>query len=284
MPSQQKSGAAQALWIYNPPLDLTVGCGAWSVPLLLLAYFSSAASTLTWSVSFYALALVFNYPHYMATIYRAYHTQEDFNKYRIFTVHITLLVALTVVLSHIWLAALPWIFTIYLTASPWHYSGQNYGLFMMFARRAGAQPTSRERRALYAIFVISYISLVLNFHTGPSGDSLFRSLNIPAAINIRAQIALGIAFLACCVYGLSRITAQAGFRRLLPSFTLFSTQCVWFVLPTVFSLLGRFQVPQSRYSTGVLAIMHSTQYLWITSYYAKREASATPAHPWRPYA
>jgi tetratricopeptide (TPR) repeat protein len=30
--------------------------------------------------------------------------------------------------------------------------------------------------------------------------------------------------------------------------------------------------------------MHSTQYLWITSYYAKREASATPAHPWRPYA
>jgi hypothetical protein len=220
----------------------------------------------------------------MATIYRAYHTQEDFNKYRIFTVHITLLVALTVVLSHIWLAALPWIFTIYLTASPWHYSGQNYGLFMMFARRAGAQPTSRERRALYAIFVISYISLVLNFHTGPSGDSLFRSLNIPAAINIRAQIALGIAFLACCVYGLSRITAQAGFRRLLPSFTLFSTQCVWFVLPTLFSLLGRFQVPQSRYSTGVLAIMHSTQYLWITSYYAKREASATPAHPWRPYA
>lgn len=284
MPSQLKSAAAQALWIYNPSLDLIVGCGAWSVPLLLLAYFSSAASTLTWSVGFYALALFFNYPHYMATIYRAYHTQEDFNKYRIFTVHITLLVALTVVLSHIWLVALPWIFTLYLTASPWHYSGQNYGLFMMFARRAGAQPTSRERRALYAIFVISYVSLVLNFHTGPSGDSLFRSLNIPAAINVRAQIALGIAFLACCVYGLSRITAQAGFRRLLPSFTLFSTQCVWFVLPTVFSLLGRFQVPQSRYSTGVLAIMHSTQYLWITSYYAKREASATPAHPWRPYA
>ena len=136
-----------AVWIYYPWLDLIVGCGAWSVPLLLLAYFSSAGSTLTWSVLFYMLALFFNYPHYMATIYRAYHTKEDFEKYRIFTVHITLLLALTVIVSHFWISALPFIFTFYLTASPWHYSGQNYGLFMMFARRAGAQPTTLERRA-----------------------------------------------------------------------------------------------------------------------------------------
>ncbi len=50
---------------------------------------ASAASTLTWAVFFYVLALFFNYPHYMATIYRAYHTKADFEKYRIFTVHIT---------------------------------------------------------------------------------------------------------------------------------------------------------------------------------------------------
>ena len=30
--------------------------------------------------------------------------------------------------------------------------------------------------------------------------------------------------------------------------------------------------------------MHSAQYLWITSYYAKREAATTPGRPWRPYA
>src|ERR1700691_1873529 len=112
--AKQDSHRAEPVWIYRPWLDLIVGCGAWSVPLLLLAYFFSASSTLTWSIAFYVLAFFFNYPHYMATIYRAYHTQEDFNKYRIFTVHITLLVALTVVLSHIWLSALPWIFTLYL--------------------------------------------------------------------------------------------------------------------------------------------------------------------------
>jgi tetratricopeptide (TPR) repeat protein len=69
---------------------------------------------------------------------------------------------------------------------------------------------------------------------------------------------------------------------MIPSLTLFSTQCVWFLVPTLLSLVERFQVPQSRYSTGILAVMHSAQYLWITSYYAKREAAARQGQTWRP--
>src|ERR1700686_835490 len=136
--SGQNSNEQTAPWIYNPWLDLIVGCGAWSAPLLLLSYFSLASNVRAWAIVFYALALFFNYPHYMATIYRAYHRAEDFEKYRIFTVHTTGLILLTLVLSHFWAQLLPWIFTIYITWSPWHYSGQNYGLFMMFARRASA--------------------------------------------------------------------------------------------------------------------------------------------------
>ncbi len=283
MPENKQNASRGAVWIYYPWLDLVVGCGAWSVPLLLLAYFSSAANTLAWSVLFYMLALFFNYPHYMATIYRAYHTKEDLEKYRIFTVHITLLVALTVVLSHFWIGALPFIFTLYLTASPWHYSGQNYGLFMMFARRAGAQPTTLERRTLNAAFVISYAVLLLSLHTGRSGDPLFVSLNIPETISSRAQIVLAVAFVACSAFGLSRLVSQVGVRRMIPSLTLYSTQCVWFLVPTLLALLERFQVPRSRYSTGVLAVMHSAQYLWITSYYARREAAMSPSRSWRPF-
>jgi tetratricopeptide (TPR) repeat protein len=273
----------ETVWIYRPDLDLVVGCGAWSVPLLVLAYFSSATSTLAWSAAFYALALFLNYPHYMATIYRAYHTEEDFRKYRIFTVHITLLLALTVIGSHFWRHALPWIFTVYLTTSPWHYSGQNYGLFMMFARRAGARPSSSERRALYSAFLISYAILFLNFHSGPSLDPLFVSLNLPVAISSPAQVLLAIAFVACSAFGLYRLLSEVRFREMIPSLTLFSTQCVWFLVPTLLSLVERFRVPQSRYSTGILAVMHSAQYLWITSYYAKREAAAREARTWRPF-
>src|ERR1700722_7478373 len=191
----QQESKSSALWIYNPWLDLIVGCGAWSAPLLLVSYLSLASSARTWSVVFYALALFFNYPHYMATIYRAYRRAEDFHKYRIFTVHITALVVLTLLLSHHWLRILPWIFTLYLTWSPWHYSGQNYGLFMMFARRAGANPPKAERQALYGPFIVSYLVLFVGFHSGASSDPLFVSLSIPPAIGRYAQVGLFTAFL-----------------------------------------------------------------------------------------
>jgi tetratricopeptide (TPR) repeat protein len=281
---EQFHNTGSVLWIYNPWIDMVVGCGAWSGPLLLLAYFSIASNTLKWSIAFYGLALFFNYPHYMATVYRAYHRSADFNKYRIFTVHITLLILGTVVLSHFWARALPFIFTLYLTWSPWHYSGQNYGIFMMFARRAGAHPSNAQRRSLYAAFLLSYAVLFLNFHTGPATDPLFLSLNIPATASWWAQIVLATAFVGCSAYGLSRLVSQAGWRSMVPSLTLFSTQFLWFLLPNVLSLGEGLRFPQSRYSTGVLAVMHSAQYLWITSYYARREAHSEGRQNWRPWA
>lgn len=284
---RQSSRIESSFWIYNPWLDLIVGCGAWSAPLLLLSYFSPISSALTWSVTFYILALFFNYPHYMATIYRAYHRAEDFHKYRIFTVHITALMALKLLLSHAWPRLLPWIFTIYLTWSPWHYSGQNYGLFMMFARRAGADPDKSTRRALYGAFIVSYLILFLRFHTGVSTDPLFLSLGIPPVISRWEQMILGAAFLVLSVFGLSRLASKAGWRKLIPSLTLFSSQFLWFLLPQLIAVIKGFDIPQNRYSSGVLAVMHSAQYLWITSYYARREAAAegtSTTRAWRPWA
>ncbi|HEY6767501.1 MAG TPA: tetratricopeptide repeat protein [Candidatus Sulfotelmatobacter sp.] len=278
------SEKASAPWIHGPWLDLVVGCGAWSTPLLLISYFAAGSSARTLAVAFYALAFVFNYPHYMATIYRAYHRVEDFLKYRVFTVHITALIVLTALLSHLWPRILPWIFTIYLTWSPWHYSGQNYGLFMMSARRAGAQPEKAERRALYGAFVVSYLILFLGFHTGPSNDPLFVSLGIPAVVSRWEQVVLCIAFVALSAFGLSRLAKATGWRKLGPSLTLFSTQFLWFLLPAVITLLRGVEIPQNRYSTGVLAVMHSAQYLWITSYYARREATGESNRSWRPLA
>src|SRR5580704_9398873 len=201
--SRLKENGQGSPWIYNPWLDLVVGCGAWSAPLLLLSYFSLASNARAWSIAFYVLALFFNYPHYMATIYRAYHRNEDFQKYRIFTVHTTALIVLTLLLSHYWLRLLPWIFTIYLTWSPWHYSGQNYGLFMMFARRAGANPEKATRRALYGAFIVSYLILFLGFHTGASTDPLFLSLGVPAVVSRWEQIILGVAFVGLSAFGLA---------------------------------------------------------------------------------
>src|ERR1700736_6493311 len=283
-PSPKTTGTIAAPWLYGPWLDLIVGCGAWSAPLLLLSYFSLASSARLLWVGFYALRVFFNYPHYMATLYRAYHRAEDFQKYRVFTVHITALVMLTLLLSHVWLRALPWIFTIYLTWSPWHYSGQNYGLFTMFVRRAGAELRTSERRSLYGAFVVSYLILFLGFHTGRSNDPLFVSLGIPPLISKWEQIGLGLLFIILAAFGLRGPLRAAGWRKLAPALTLFSTQILWFLVPAAASLVRGLEIPQSRYSSGVLAVMHSAQYLWITSYYARRENSEGDGRGWRPTA
>jgi tetratricopeptide (TPR) repeat protein len=159
---------------------------------------------------------------------------------------------------------------------------------MMFARRAGADPGKAGRRALYGAFVASYLILFLGFHTGPSSDPLFVSLGIPPLVSRWEQIILGVAFVALSVFGFSRLARETGWRKLIPSLTLFSSQFLWFLLPAAVSLFKGLEIPQNRYSTGVLAVMHAAQYLWITSYYARREASGEAsgksARNWRPLA
>lgn len=261
-------------WIYQPSLDLLVGCGAWSAPLLLLAYPFTGSSALAVSGGFYLLALLFNYPHYMATIYRAYHTREDFEKYKIFTIHITGLLLLTALLAHGFPRLLPWIYTLYLTWSPWHYMGQNFGLSMMFARRNGAHPLKRDRNMLYAAFIASYLMVFLSMHARPSGDSYVLSLGLPAMLGRVLRTILAPAFLVLSVWAIRRMKKDLEWRMLLPSITLLTTEFLWFVLPSILEIGWGFRIPQQRYADGVLAMMHSAQYLWITSYYARREAQA----------
>jgi len=280
MASSAKPVPASSFWLQTPALDFIVGCGAWSAPLLALAYFTSASQTAAWSIAFYGLALFFNYPHYVATIYRAFHDAENFRKYRFFTVYVTGAFAVLLVLCHAYPRLLPLIFTLYLTWSPWHYSGQNYGILAMFARRAGAAPSPATRRYLYFSFVASYAVLFLALHTGVSTDPLFVSLNLPESWSRPALAGLALAFLALAIAGCGGLRQQLELRTLAAPVILLSTQFLWFVLPSLLHLVSGFTIPQGRYSTGVMAVMHSAQYLWITHYFQRREAAAR-AQTWR---
>jgi tetratricopeptide (TPR) repeat protein len=259
---------------------LLAGCGAWSAPLLLLAFYAANSNAHAWTVAFYFLALLFNYPHFMATVYRAYHTRSEFAKYKIFTLHTALLLALAGLAAHLWYAVLPWIFTLYICWSPWHYTGQNFGLLMMFARRAGISPTAIERRALHLAFIASFILLMLSFHTGPSGDPLILSLGLPAALTLPARGILAAFFVIASGWALFSLSRRSVLRAVLPSFLLVVTQFLWFLLPAMIELFSGREVQQTRYSSGILAVLHSTQYLWITSYYQAREARAAGKTDW----
>ncbi|HEX4002569.1 MAG TPA: hypothetical protein VHX36_07960 [Candidatus Acidoferrales bacterium] len=266
-------------WIYRPWLDLIVGCGAWSAPLLLVTAWLSPSHTHSWVVGFYFLAIIFNYPHFMATVYRAYRTREQFEKYKFFTLHLTVLLLITGVLLHTSYRLLPWVFTLYIYWSPWHYAGQNYGLLKMFVHRSGASLTRGEGRWLRAAFIASYVMLLASFETGGSTDPLILSLNLPAKFTIPVRIVLGGEFAFCAWMSLNDLIARHGFRRMIAPLTLLLTQFLWFVVPTLLEL--RADIPQTRYSSGILAVLHSAQYLWITSYYHQKDARATGQSNWR---
>jgi tetratricopeptide (TPR) repeat protein len=261
-------------WIHNPWADLFIGGGLWSLPLLAVFYFASQANVLAVSVLFYGLSVFCNNPHYMATIFRAYSTRADFCKYRFFTVYITMLMAFTALLVH-WLPqALPWIFTLYITWSPWHYTGQNYGIAMMFARRAGARPSKLERNLIFYSYVASYGVWFLAMHGAIHDDPYVISLGIPPRIADVLSLACVAVFLGCGGYGLIRLAAQVGWRKLVGTTVLFSTQFLWFVAAELLQRLGGKELSPVYYSAGILAFMHCAQYLWITSYYAKKETEA----------
>ena len=285
-------------WIYGPWLDLIVGCGGWSAPLLGAALWLTQTHTHAWVVAFYFLALAFNYPHFMATVYRAYHTRADFEKYKIFTLHITLLLVITGILLHASYRFFPWVFTLYILWSPWHYTGQNFGLLMMFARRSGAVAPGKgakevacgeraetvtriERHAIRAAFIASYLMLLASFETGGSTDPLILSLGLAPKYTLPARFVFGAAFAILIVVGFQRLVRSLGVRALAAPLTLALTQFLWFVLPTLLELHAQYQIPQTRYSSGILAILHSAQYIWIASYYQQREARAAGESRWR---
>ncbi|HVU17884.1 MAG TPA: tetratricopeptide repeat protein [Candidatus Didemnitutus sp.] len=290
MKSRTKASApSSSRWIFNPALDLLVGCGAWSLPLLAVMFYLSRSQAIAVSFAFYFLGVFCNQPHYMATIYRAYRTRGDFHKYRFFTVYVSVFVLLTVVVVHLAPGLFPWLLTFYLTWSPWHYTGQNFGIAMMLARRAGAQPSRLDRNFIWWSYFASYAAWFLALHnTGTPSQATLVILPIPAEV-ARIGIMFFLAlYLVAGAFGHLRLVRTVGWSAMAGPLTLFVTQFLWFLLPEVLHETTAMDFPPTYASAGILAFMHCAQYLWITTYYARRESDADSAgthsfRPWRYY-
>jgi tetratricopeptide (TPR) repeat protein len=279
----QPSTAARRFWIDRPGIDLLIGCGGWSIPLLAVSYALVERDVPRWSAVFYALALVCNYPHYMATIYRAY-GRDDRGAYRLYTHWLTgALVALGVA-AHAWFPLVPWLFTAYVMWSPWHYTGQNFGVLMLFLRRAGVDVSPEERQRLHLAFIASFVLLLAAFNTGASSDPLVLSLGLPLASARIVEAGAALTFVVGALAAFVPLARRAPARALVAPLTMLSTQALWFVLPVGLSWATALDTPQTRYSSGMLAVMHSAQYLWITRYFARRDAEqAGRAGAWSPW-
>ena len=270
-------GPPASPWIFGPKTDLLIGCGAWSLPLLALTFYLSQRDAVHVSFVFYFLGVFCNQPHYMATVYRAYHTPHDFNRYRFFTVYVTVFIVLTAVIVHLAPALFPWLLTFYLTWSPWHYSGQNYGIAMMLIRRAGGKPTDDDRNLIWWSYLASYAVWFLALHnTGTTGQANLYVLPIPQEYAQLGELFSLLIYLGAGGLGHWKLVRQIGVRAMAGPLTLYTTQFLWFLLPELLRKTTHLEFPATYSSAGILAFMHCAQYLWITSYYAKKES--TPAN------
>ncbi len=182
--------------------------------------------------------------------------------------------------------------TLYATWSPWHFSGQNYSVALMFLRRRGVPVDPRAKRFLYASFLLSFALSFLVLHGQTSTLSYasvavnetsafrFLSLNLPSRFIALALPVTSLAYVASLIGASILLLRDARPRELLPILCLVLTQSLWFALPAALPALTGSHFYGLAFTVIWVSAAHGLQYLWVTSFYARREDPALRLGPY----
>lgn len=276
-------------WLFGPIPDLLFGCGG----LYFLAFLAIALlgprSTELIPEGLIPMALVFTaVPHYGATLLRVYERSNDRRTYAFFAIWASLVVWGVFVWGVYDLLVGSLFLTLYLSWSPWHYSGQNYGIGLMLLGRAGVRVAPQAKRLLYASFFSSYLLVLLSTHAAmPSAsysptpvslsESAYRYMSLGIPLDILGPMLLICAgvCVATSVGAIALLRRTASWADLTPLLGVMLLQAAWFSIPVLArasnTLQGLFPLSVQSVSYMLLwyAFGHSLQYLWVTTYYAK---------------
>ncbi len=267
--------------------DLLLGCGLWYAAALAILAVAGPEIRALGTVSLLPFVVLFvSTPHYGATLLRVYEQREDRRAYTLFAVWVTLVLAIAFAVGvHVGIVGSV-ILTLYFTWSPWHYTGQNYGIAVLFLRRRGVDLAPHVKRVLYASFLLSYLLTFLALHMGDTASNYapasyedtsysFLPLGIPDPWGSFAFAIVAVAYLASVVAAGVLLVRRASLTELAPAAGLILTQALWFSVPLA---LRRWHVDTriepwnedfGAYYFLWIAIGHAVQYVWITSYYAR---------------
>ena len=266
-------------WYYGRTIDLVFGCGliyVFAFPLLLAIPGPDSLIAIT------VLATFIAGPHYGATYLRVVESDASRRRYGKIALALTVIVGAAFFVGLHSVSVGSGMAMLYLTWSPWHFSGQNYGLALMFLRRRGVTVTPLAKRVLYASFWLSFAPAVLILHSGANLDyapvqkSIFSVYPIvPWGIPRDVAMLLIPTFVAAyfgtlCWAGVLLLRGGS-LAAIAPSMLIVALQSMWFVVPGFLFSLGF-----DFYSTMACvpltqSAVHSIQYLWVSSYYVKRE-------------
>jgi hypothetical protein len=246
----------QPLYFVNAPVDFALAGGASIIAFLLLRMFHSGERVVLVYTAAAALSWVVNWPHFSATSYRLYHDRSHIWQYPVTALVIPWLVVAAVIGSVFSPTVIaPYFVKLYLTWSPYHFSGQTLGVTLIYARRAGFSVGKIERLALSTFIFGSFATQNARFEVNPEGASYYGiaypGLGLPAWTVSALSTAMyfgGAVFLVLAARWCLRE------RRWLPPVVLLPalTQYVWFIPGNGWASFQEF-VP----------FFHSVQYLLI---------------------
>jgi hypothetical protein len=236
--------------------------------------------------------MVFGGSHYGGTILRVYERRSDRRAYVLFSLYATIALCGLFVWGLYNSIVASCLLTVYLTWSPWHYTGQNYGIAVMFLRRRGVEISKVERRWLYSTFVFSWLLVFLVAHesTGSAADIMiayasvtgpdiyFIPLGIPTALVRPLVLTVGLAYVVNLIGIAAYLLKRAPLKDLIPTFAILFTQALWFSIPLV---MHHFTVTtglepldwefRGHYFLWIVC-GHAIQLMWIASYFARQSA------------
>ncbi len=281
---------ASSRWLHGRAADLLLGCGLWYVlAFAALCFLGDDLRRAGGPMVLAFLVLALSTPHYGATLLRVYERRADRRAYRFFAIWATAAIALAFAVGvHVGLVG-SLLVTLYLTWSPWHYTGQNYGLAVLFLRRRGVALEPHVKRWVYAAFLLSYAMTFLAIHSGAPADHYspvaddvgsyrFLSLGLPLSLTSPLFALAALGYGASLAVAAVLLLRRAPPRELAPVAALAVTQALWFSVPILLRQLHvetglEPWVADGPYYFLWIAVAHAVQYVWITSYYARASGS-----------
>lgn len=252
-------GMRRHLYFVNAPLDFTFMGG---LSLLVFAYFQfcyRGYSNL--QVSDTALAFagvgawVVNYPHFAATNYRLYQSPDHLRQFPLTAFLLPVFIFLGTVACFLWPRefAPAWA-KVYVLWSMYHYTGQNLGLSLIYAKRAGVEISSLSRRVLSAFLYLCFIAQYAGVESKSAAVWVF-SIAVPL-IELPHWFVAAMAALAYASGALLLVLAMQWIRkhRALPAIVALpvAAQFCW-------TILGA----ENFSFQALLPYFHGLQYLFV---------------------
>jgi hypothetical protein len=222
-------------------------------------------STAVGHIATCAMILV-NWPHFAATLWRVYFFNSVPQR-ALVTRGVLLLMALSAVVAFAFHEeALPALTYIFVGWSGFHFASQNFGISMLYARRAQILVQESVRLTLKASLLTSVIALLL-LSEASGGDQIVFGVCMPRltngsyAVRVCAMTAAAMSVALLCPYLLFVASRwkEKGYRTIMLLSIPAVTQIVWFVVG-----------PRSSVYMAMVPTFHGAQYLCITHYFGRQ--------------